>query len=169
MKKLIHISIFIIIGVTLFNETYAQKTNPAVIENVPESYAWDIVYQSFKKHNKKLNNYNKQTQTAKSIFYRYTSMLVDNRAKYQVTYKNGNIEIKFVDRQYLAKDKWVENLLPLSKKTKKKYIYPIATTIRELNEKRLSNTPPVAEFLVYPTSGGTTIDFKFNALNSHDD
>ena len=134
MKKLIYISIFIIIGATLFNKSYAQKTNPAIIENVPESYVWEIIYKSFKEHNKILYSYYKykQTQTAKSGFYRYTSMMVDNRAKYQVTYKNGNIEIKFVDRQYLSKNVWVNNLLPLSKKTKKKYIYPIAETIREL-------------------------------------
>lgn len=168
MKKLIYISILIIFAVTLFNGSYAQKTNPAVIENVPDSYAWDIVYQSFKEHNKKLNNYNKQTQTAKSGFYRYTSMLVDNRAKYQVTYKNGNIEIKFVERQYLTKDGWVDNLLPLSKKTKKKYIYPIATTIRELNKKRLANTPPVAVFSFNPTSGNTSAIFKFDGSDSYD-
>ena len=136
MKKLIYISIFIIICATLFNKSYAQKINPAIIENVSESYAWDIVYQSFKEHNRKLNKYNKQTQTAKSIFYRYTSMMVDNRAKYQVTYKNGNIEIKFVNRQYLSKKGWVNNHLPLSKKTKKKYIYPITTTIRELAKEK---------------------------------
>ncbi len=168
MKKLIYISILIIFAVFLFNESHAQKTNPAIIENVPESYAWDIVYQSFKKHNKKLNNYNKQTQTAKSGFYRYTSMLVDNRAKYQVTYNNGNIEIKFVDRQYLSKNAWVNNLLPLSKKTKKKYIYPIATTIRELKEKRLANTPPVAVFTFNPTSGSTSTIFKFDGSDSYD-
>ena len=119
MKKLIYISFLIIFAVTLFNELHAQKTNPAVIENVSEFYAWDIIYQGFKEHNKKLNNFNKQTQTAKSGFYRYTSMLIDNRAKYQATYKNGNIEIKFVERQYLSKEGWIINLLPLSKKSKK--------------------------------------------------
>ncbi|MCD4772504.1 MAG: hypothetical protein K8R41_03860, partial [Bacteroidales bacterium] len=159
---------------TLFNKSYAQKTNPAIIENVSRNYAWDIVYQGFKKHNKKLNKYNKQTQTAKSGLYRYTSMLVDNRAKYQVTYKNGNIEIKFVNRQYLSKQGWVNNLLPLSKKTKKKYIYPIATTIRELNEVKkleeinLYKTPPLAVFSTTPTSGSTSIFIKFDGSDSYD-
>lgn len=136
MIKLFYRITFIIIAITVCNVSYAQKNRPAVIEDVDESLAWVIVYESFKKHNKKLYNYNKQTQTAKSGFYQYTSMLVENRAKYQVTYKNGNIEIKFVERQYLSKEGWVNNLLPLSKKTQKKYIYPIASTIRELlNEK----------------------------------
>lgn len=146
----------------------AQKVNPAIIENVPESYAWNIVYQSFKKHNKKLGNYNQQTQTANSGYYRYTNLVADNRAKYQVTYINGSIEIKFVDKQYLTKEGWVNNLFPVTKGIKKKYIYPITKTIRELNEKISANTPPFAVFTFNPSSGGTTTQINFDASACHD-
>lgn len=144
MKVQIIRSIFTAIMVTLFLVSHAQKENLAIIKDIPESQVWNIVYQSFKIHNRKLGDFNKQTQTAKSGYYRYTSLVIENRAKYQVTYKNGDIEIKFVEKQYLSKEGWVNNLLPTSKGTKKKYIYPIAATIRELNKKTSANVPPVS-------------------------
>ena len=145
MKRIIFKIVLIIITITITNVSQAQKNRSAVIEDVDEPYAWDIVYESFKKHNKKLFNYNEQTQTAISGFYRYTSLLVDNRAKYQVTYINGVIEVSFVERQYLSNSGWVNNLLPLSKKTQKKYIYPIATTIRELLSEKKKYVEQVSE------------------------
>ncbi len=42
MKNLIPKSVFILISVSLLTKSYAQKTNPAIIENVSESYAEEM-------------------------------------------------------------------------------------------------------------------------------
>jgi uncharacterized protein (TIGR02145 family) len=147
---------------------YAQKEDLSIVVNVAKEYAWNIVYQSFDKHDVKLGEVDVQTQKAVSGYYRYTNLMIDNRAKFQVTWANEMIEIQFVDRQYLSDKGWVNNLLPVTKGIKKKYIYPIAETIRELNDKFASNQAPIAAFSFNPSSGNTTTEIDFNAGMSSD-
>ena len=64
--------------------------------------------------------------------------------------------------------------ITIIKKNQKKYIYPIAETIRELNKKRkldeinLYKTPPLAVFSSTPTSGSTTTFIEFDGSDSYD-
>jgi hypothetical protein len=124
--------VFIVIIIFSFNRISAQDVNLAIIENVPEEIGWEIIHQSFKEDNIKLNPYNVQTNTAVSEFFEYTSLLIEYRTKYQVTFIDGKIEIKFIENQYLSTEGWANNTLRVSKKIKKKYLYPIADRIRTL-------------------------------------
>ncbi len=134
MKSIITGLILLVISSLLIKESLAQYPDMIVIQNVPEEIAWEIVYQGFNEQNIRLNNYNRQTGIALSNFFTYTSMLIDNRAKYQVKYINGNIEISLVNRQYMSTEGWADNLFPLSKKSKKKFLVPLENIIMKLLE-----------------------------------
>ncbi|NOQ75821.1 MAG: hypothetical protein GQ574_27700 [Crocinitomix sp.] len=165
-KQILRISLSLFI--LLSQAVYAQNDDLAIIENVKKEYVWNIVSQGFKNHDLKIGIVDESTQKAISGFYRYTNLLIDNRAKYEVTYSNETIEIQFIERQYLSDKGWVNNYLPLTKGIKKKYIYPVALTIRELNGKVLSNEAPVAVFTFSPGSANTSTSVVFDASTSSD-
>ncbi|MDV7185689.1 hypothetical protein R3X25_00225 [Lutibacter sp. TH_r2] len=112
--------------------TYAQTNKSITVENIPENEVWTIVYKTFKDLNLKYPFINKQLGEGKTNFFHYATMLAKNRAKYKITYSNSILTISIVDRQYLSKSTWVDNLLPISKKQTSKLLLPIKQHILKL-------------------------------------
>ncbi|NOQ75239.1 MAG: hypothetical protein GQ574_24720 [Crocinitomix sp.] len=142
MKKIALLLLNVLFLTSFCNTVLAQKDNSIIFEKVPESYI-DLIHQGITEAGVKVYAYNLQKHSGLSHSFEFTSMLIKNRAKYQIEYLNGDFIIQLVERQYLSDQGWVNNRLPLSKKAKKTHLETIETRIRVLINERIQNAPDV--------------------------
>lgn len=120
--------------------SFSQTNKSITVENVPDNIVWPIVYKTFKDLKLKYPLINKQTGIGETNYFNYSTMLAKNRAKYKIVYTNTSLTISIFNRQYLSKNSWVNNLLPMSKKQSQKFLTPIKKhVLKILADKEYTN------------------------------
>jgi len=138
MKKIYLLLLIVVFFMLFINITNAQNKNSITFENTPES-SIDLIHQGIKESGIRVYNYNFQNHTGTSHFFEYTSLMIKNRAKYEIKYLDGSFIIQLVERQYLSENKWVKNVLPLSKKIRKKHLESLEVKVNILINESLKN------------------------------
>ena len=112
--------------------TIGQNNKSVLVENVPQHLVWPMVYKTFSDLNLKYPYTNKKQGERETAFFQYNTLLAKNRAKYKIVYENSLLTIYLFNRQYLSKNSWVDNPLPISKKQVVKLLKPIKEHIQNL-------------------------------------
>ncbi|MDY0342812.1 MAG: hypothetical protein RBR28_04520 [Lentimicrobium sp.] len=112
----------------------AQNEHSVTIENISSEAVWPAVIKAFADLSYPRPLINKREGTAYTSYYRYKTMLFDNRVKFALEYKTGTLNISISERQYLSDKGWVENVLPASDKQMLKLLNPVKEQLLKLTE-----------------------------------
>jgi hypothetical protein len=134
MKKLV----LFLIAFKTFTFSSAQEYKSFEIENITKEVAWSAVIQTFKEQKLPVPSLYKTTVKSETGFYKYTSMMIQNRLRFLVQYESGKLIISITERQYLTDKGWADNLLPISKKQASKILDPIRDRIIELTNDKVN-------------------------------
>ncbi|SNR61356.1 hypothetical protein [Lutibacter flavus] len=133
----IKIPIFII-ALTLFfiNKTLSQNTKSCTIENVSSEVVWDAVFDAFKELKLPRPLIATQQGTGETNYYNYKSLMIKNRLRFRINYRENKLIISIFKRQYYTKSGWTDNPLPMSKKQVKKILDPLKERITRLTKNK---------------------------------
>jgi len=120
-----------------FGILQAQDEEGYIVNDVKEGYAWDIVRKAFTEQKLRFYKQAGNPPKALSSYFEYSTVLTKNRAKVEVRFENDRLVLDLVERQYMSDEGWVDNILPLGKKSAEKYLGPLQQRLTELNQPRL--------------------------------
>ncbi|MDX1829115.1 MAG: hypothetical protein R3342_06160 [Lutibacter sp.] len=126
--KVIIILILSLNSLLIFSQDYMSFE----INNITKEMAWSSITKTFKDLKLPRTYLYKNTSSTESDYYNYTSLMIKNRLKFKIDYKNNNLTISLFKRQYLTNKGWTNNSLPMSKKKAGKILNPIKDKIIEL-------------------------------------
>lgn len=129
-------NVFCMAVALLYMTTFVQAQNEhsVTIDNVSSEAVWPAVIKVFADLKYPRPLINKRQGTAYTSYYRYKTLLFDNRVKFGLEYRTGTLTISITERQYLSDKGWVENVLPASDKQMLKLLNPVKGQLLKLTE-----------------------------------
>lgn len=128
MKIILIVSILFLFAVPV----KAQEYTSFEIESISKEAAWSAVQKTFKEQKLPVPALFKNSIKGESGFYKYTSLMIQQRFRFLVQYESDKLIISITERQYLTDKGWADNLIPMSKKQASKILDPIRDRIIEL-------------------------------------